>query len=246
MHSRKMDYQYSLVTSISPRIVYTLQSREYQKLTRSVRSQCVNLRAKMESLWKILSSPSEAIRLLVECQNDKQIDAHADLGENEEPYYVTRGSNTYSVSLESLQICFTDAYFFAQMWLSPTDKLDTTIPFSREEKVDPYQIQYLYGVYWFQVDHTYESHGFVLFLEVETVTVMNTYGGTIGVFMIEHTRVEFFRMWEILLSDSVEEQSKIYPLIWGFRQRMVSQIVDQMINKQDPLIISGAVYAKLY
>lgn len=89
--------------------------------------------------------------------------------------------------------CFNGALFIAFLWTSNNPGIT---PVSLNDKIisrftkyyqetAPQQLYHMYGVFLCEATFNVEGHGFVIYITDDVVTIYNTYGGTLGIFITD-------------------------------------------------------------
>ncbi len=125
----------------------------------------------------------------------------------------------YKVRESDPYVCFFGAEIVAKLWKSRNPSSFTIVPeMDSINGIALEQIEYLYGVYYFDMNTTNESHGFVLYMTLDEITVYNSYGGNVGFYITRFDRNSwlslFISFWTWPLKDQIEN----YHLLWGFNK----------------------------
>jgi len=235
-----MDYKYSVILSSNPRVSLTLTKEEEVKFdSRGF----IDLESKHAQVVSILTSP-DVSELMLKCHPEHVL-----------PSMLTEGSESYiqhaigNISEGLVYICFTGAELISKAWMysgiGDINSVDLSV--LRHEEMSINQIEYLYGVYWIEIDSNIESHSFVLYLTQDKVVVQNTYGGFVGIFTTEWIRDDFFAFLKAFIKANPKAQMKNYHTLWGFTREMVeSAVMYEWRKYMKKLVIDSLVSWKIF
>lgn len=105
-------------------------------------------------------------------------------------------------------------------------------------------IQYLDGVFLFEIDHQIESHAFVIWLSENTVTIYNTYGSFVGVFIVTYDRNQWINLFVNFSNLSTFQQAKNYHRLFGFTKE-VTKDTEKAILQYRPIRINSFTSCRL-
>lgn len=100
-------------------------------------------------------------------------------------------------------------------------------PFTQWQATTLQQFYFLFGVFQVLVLNKYEPHSFVVWITSEFVRVYNTYGGLMGVIIIQYPREEWLEMFAEFNSYNMEEQARFYPKLWGLDEEDTEYIFER-------------------
>jgi hypothetical protein len=211
------DFVYSYVGNTSPRIVKTLAHTDYKKLSRRRRERCINL---SEQVIKVLNAlDMDITKHLYPNLSPKELDVYMYDVNVPGGVKITVDGKTKGIEEHTGYVCFEGANFITKLWMleEPTTWDLCSVKLSLiPERIVPEQLSYMYGVFKFDLATNVEDHSFVLYMAQDTITVFNSYGGTVGVFTPEFSRMEWLDMFLNFPELSLKDQKKTYHRPWGF------------------------------
>lgn len=226
--------KYSLVVKDNPHVAITLNEMEYRDLHHSTRKNCIDYEKKIGDVSTFLLDPRNVARYAGSAVADRCTLATP---KTDPEYRITavRDGEEYEIDTtnDDIFFCTTVAGEIARLftrkeisWLSTREKkLFIT------EGVAVEQIAYLRGVYQFEIEHRIESHGFVLGITDEHVTVFNGYGGATRFYVAKFSREEWCTTFVYFFSKAkLQYQLDTYHVLWGFPRELVEPVVTPYIE----------------
>lgn len=229
------DY-YSVVWCENPRVVTTVSKDVRGKLSYLDRLKSVNLSVRARRVVRALRNPDHINLKLGTLQSadiDSQLEVTPylvgkrveDLTQEERkdlqhPINLQRGDGEVCVyDAGGLYICFTGAATIASLFI-----LDNPESWSVRHDI-PYSMGYeechfcslydLRGVFLCEMHMNVESHGFVLYITDEYITVYNTYGGLLDYYITRFDRKGWVDNLISFFSQDAETQYETYHIGWG-------------------------------
>ena len=242
-----MDYIYSFVANENPWITYTLDDDEYQALSLQDKYKCVHLPTLDQEMLYTLNLPNISELLLTSCSVEHIKEWNKVSSEGKIISTVIDGTKYY-VEEHYPYHCFTGANIIAQLWRSRNPKsFNVHRKYIRMDEISPHQLNYLYGVYHFNLYHTLEAHSFVLYMTENNITVYNSYGGNVGFYITKYERESWLNFFINFWNLSIESQITNYHLLWGFSSEMVKFLwKPEILNNNDKIMFEILSYCKVY
>lgn len=108
---------------------------------------------------------------------------------------------------------------------------------------NPYSILDLRGVFEFRINHSFESHGFVLYITDSYITVYNSYGGYSKFYTKRFWRVKWVKAFVEFFDSDLEKQKADYHILWGFTRSMVWPVIG---DQESPCVFEGIACAQIF
>lgn len=150
---------------------------------------------------------------------------------SQEDWYVRDKRGNLIRQLDLPYICFNGADYIANLFTSDPSTWSNLVE-GREFVKQDITIQQLStlrdGVYALDLDLAIESHSLVIVINGPYLTVYNTYGGTIGIFIKTFLKDVWIDALKIYNQMTWKEQEVIYKSLWGFDETVnFSPFTDQ-------------------
>lgn len=124
--------------------------------------------------------------------------------------------------------CFLGAAYIAHLFINEERDYPNLLnigqgsPSIRMNSMIPQQFPLLDGIWYFSLYHSREGHSFVISFSDTKLTIYNTYGGYVGIFITEFDRKEWTSSFLSFFDKEFKEQIEIYQRLWGFSKNMTS------------------------
>lgn len=239
------EYQYSMILHEDPWVTYTLTREEYDRLSHYDKIRCIYLPSKDKQVRNFLRREDISSLFLDAC-NPKFVVRDYTEFDITRPIATTIEGITYTVDAAAPYICFQGAKAIVSAWITNPPRIDLNYPVVRFDPLSIGQLQNLFGVYMFELDNGYESHGFVLYMTPDRITVYNTYGGIEGFFVKDFDRRWWLETFLAFPTLNISEQRDNYHVLWGFTREMVRYVTDELVPGAREIEYRSLIYFKVF
>jgi hypothetical protein len=232
-------------------VSYTLTDDEYKSLDPNLIINLVDLDKQFALVTTALQDSNRSTLMLGWCRPGDAESWTEDHIQSSEPTikYVVDGKEL--VMREHMPyFCFIGADIIEFLWkmqvptlTSPPQGYNVWVPY---KNVALEELRNMYGVYHFEADPGYEGHGYIWYMKMDTITVMNTYGGVVGVFIQTYKRDSYLDFFMNFSTYPIQFQADNYHLIFDLPVESVKMTRDAIIQEQRPVVIMGLKYRKIY
>lgn len=215
--------KHSIIWNTNPRLVSTVSKDVYESLPQYVVYGSIDIPTRAALVSKLLksrSAPEKIARYLPE----SEIERHMTPPKYVHPIDVPYKGGTKTLDIGSVLICFDGAIYISNFFISSKPSLrdvSANLPEMDVMKCTPKDIYGLRGMYIFSLNMNVESHGFVLYITDDHITVYNTYGGCNRFYIERFEREEWIDFMVLFFDADPEEQYHKYHIPWGFERDMV-------------------------
>ena len=109
------------------------------------------------------------------------------------------------------------------------------------------QLRNMYGVYHFEFDdNNYEGHGYMWYMRPGTITIMNTYGGTVGIFIGTFNRKEYLDFFIGFSKFPLQFQIDNYHELFALPIEATPNVKKWIVERRKPVEIKQLAYRKIY
>lgn len=226
-------YKYSLPIWEVPWIVLRLTQNEYDNSSLDIKSRCFDIEQQNISVVAALTR-EDISTLMLDVNREQDIESWAEDEPKGKYFNRTIKGKQIKIAEHMAYFCFTGAEIIAQLFTSRDPyqfniKCETSMKY-RKEVMSLDNIQNLYGVFLFEINHRYEGHAFVVWIRDNLITIYNTYGGNVGIFIVTYNRIQWINFFVNFSSMLPELQKDNYHLLFGFRKDMTDWIDKQILE----------------